>query len=67
MLKHALPLFFLFLISCNENSTNQLVLIDEATSQPIEEWQSKIIDTDDISEWKIDTDRFYIGVEVLSE
>ncbi|MCK4903592.1 MAG: M1 family metallopeptidase, partial [Candidatus Marinimicrobia bacterium] len=29
-------LFFLFLISCSVNGTNQLVLIDEATSQPIE-------------------------------
>lgn len=36
MLKHALPLFFLFLISCSVNSTHLLVLIDEATSQPIE-------------------------------
>ncbi len=36
MLKHALPLFFLFLISCNTNLTNQLVIIDAVTSQPIE-------------------------------
>ena len=36
MLKHVLPLFFLFLISCNTNLTNQLVIIDAVTSQPIE-------------------------------
>ncbi len=36
MLKHALPLFFLFLISCNTSLTNQLVIIDAVTSQPIE-------------------------------
>lgn len=36
MLKYALPLFFLFLISCNTNLTNQSVIIDAVTSQPIE-------------------------------
>ncbi len=36
MLKRVLPLFFLFLISCSTNLTIQLVIIDEATSSPIE-------------------------------
>ncbi len=36
MLKRALPLFFLFLISCSTKLTIQVVIIDAATSSPIE-------------------------------
>ena len=36
MLKRALLLFFLFLINCTTNLTIQVVIIDEATSNPIE-------------------------------
>jgi len=34
---------------------------------PTNEWQSKRIDTDDVNEWRIDTDRFYIEIEILSD
>ncbi|NHZ85245.1 MAG: hypothetical protein GWP19_05120, partial [Planctomycetia bacterium] len=34
---------------------------------PTKEWQSKLISPDDISEWEIDTDRFYIDVEILND
>ena len=36
MLRSALLLFFIFLIGCNTNLTNQLTIIDKVTSRPIE-------------------------------
>ena len=34
---------------------------------PTNDWQGEQIGTDDISEWRIDTDRFYIEIEILSD
>ncbi|NHZ84782.1 MAG: M1 family peptidase [Planctomycetia bacterium] len=36
MVKQVLPLSLIFLISCSANLTNQLIISDETTSQPIE-------------------------------
>ena len=34
---------------------------------PSDEWQNERIDTNDISEWEIYTDRFYVNVQVFSD
>jgi len=34
---------------------------------PKTEWQSEIIDTNFIENWIVDTNRFYIAVEILSD
>lgn len=34
---------------------------------PTKKWQSKLIGLDDLSNWKVDADRFYIKVEILND